>query len=344
MKKHVFQQIISTFVGTAFTFSLLGSNFVYANDLNEQEMTVNPTTFPMSQYTDVMTTVTATIEAWRSMGLTDETINKLLSLPVKEESFYDGIPELENEPAAISNTTLLPSSQDSEQINRIQYVSNVTKNWLGNKNVSLSEYNRYLAYFYVSHYVDNPLYPDLQKRYPWILVPEDIQAYDIYLSRGSAIKSAKSLSDLINGMHSLGTSMYKYQEYADKGYAATAVAYDMASITTDLPQFKNGVNDVADAYIAGYENASSMSQLFSNIESSDAIYAFDEQSQFRAVAKAFTVSFCAPLVPYTSIISGVGGFFSMYGGFFDMANKGSLDYSHSTRFSLRYYYFLTHYY
>lgn len=351
MKTRIFKRLSCLFMVISLTCSFLCPSFVYANENSEQESEqesiVNPTTFPMNDYAEVMTSVTSTIEAWRAMGLTDETINGLLSLPVKDADFYDGIPEDENDINPLSdeiNTQMLPSSADAEQISRIQYIANVTKNWLGNKEVTMSEYNRYLAYFYVSHYIDNPLYPDLQTRYPWILVPEDIEAYDLYLSRGSAIHAARSLSQLITGIHSLGSNMSNYEEYAAKGYDATAAAYNMSTVTTDLPKFKKGVNAVAEAYIAGYDSAESMSQLFKNLDSSEAIYAFDEYSQFRAVAKAFVTSFCAPLTPYTSLISGVGGFFNQYGGFFDMANKGSLDYSHSTRFALRYYYYLTHYY
>ena len=79
-----------------------------------------------------------------------------------------------------------PPSGVEEQNERIKYVTQVALDRYGSVYNS-EQFNKYVVYLYMSHYIDNPNYtrenPGFDNIYAYVITNDDIRAYDKFIEQ-----------------------------------------------------------------------------------------------------------------------------------------------------------------
>ena len=98
-----------------------------------------------------------------------------------------------------------PPESTEEQIERIEYVTNVALKKYGNL-YNTEKFNKYVFYLYMSHYIDNPNYkrsnPGFSHIYADVITESDILAYEKFVAESKFVMFADNLVNLVNSVKS----------------------------------------------------------------------------------------------------------------------------------------------
>ena len=79
-----------------------------------------------------------------------------------------------------------PPATPQEQNERMQYVTQVALERYGNT-YNTADFNKYVLYLYMSHYIDNPNYtkesPGFDNIYAYVITSDDITAYENFIAQ-----------------------------------------------------------------------------------------------------------------------------------------------------------------
>lgn len=198
-------------------FSLIMGLFVMGqtNTIYADNTKLNP-----DDMESILNDISSVGKAWESMGFQSQDISEIMQLPRKNSNFYKGIEasvnELSNaskETKKIENTlmkqeTITLYSQDGnppsgveEQNERIKYVTQVALDRYGSVYNS-EQFNKYVVYLYMSHYIDNPNYtrenPGFDNIYAYVITNDDIRAYDKFIEQTKYSMFSENVVNFIN--------------------------------------------------------------------------------------------------------------------------------------------------
>lgn len=198
-------------------FSLIMGLFVMGqtNTIYADNTKLNP-----DDMESILNDISSVGKAWESMGFQSQDISEIMQLPRKNSNFYKGIEasvnELSNaskETKKIENTlmkqeTIILYSQDGnppsgveEQNERIKYVTQVALDRYGSVYNS-EQFNKYVVYLYMSHYIDNPNYtrenPGFDNIYAYVITNDDIRAYDKFIEQTKYSMFSENVVNFIN--------------------------------------------------------------------------------------------------------------------------------------------------
>lgn len=221
----------------------------------------------------------------KEIGFTDEHIKTLADLPRREDSFYinDASPNTVkatnnvNDEVAANNLEDPPSS--SEITDRMSKITRLV-NTQSVGPIGSESYNSELMYLYLSHYVDNPYYPNFSKAYCHIILPEDREVYESYIQVGTAKKNTYELLKTVLSAGSFIKSSPERLEQArqarDNSTEAIFAIRDNWKANKELGDIKKGSKEIIDAFERNYETAPNLESLIEMVHADlpDADYNF----------------------------------------------------------------------
>ncbi|HHY72987.1 MAG TPA: hypothetical protein GX497_07125 [Bacillus bacterium] len=136
------------------------------------------------------------------LGISGDDVEALMELPEKDDQFYEdltefGLPiEITSRNIVPFNIPVNPPSDAQEQARRMAYVTGVAQRTFDG-DINSEAFKKEVVYLYLSHYTDNPYYPNFTNAYCDILVAEDRRVYENYISFGTAARAANSMMNAL---------------------------------------------------------------------------------------------------------------------------------------------------
>ncbi len=308
-------------------------------------------------------------EAWKSIGFTSEQIKDILSLDRNESidnssaaMAYAAGAETETDeklPTALCEETDKtrqfekqlkssihhvsgarsangnPPTDNGEQAERIKHVyQDFYQTYAGQQVLP-----KYIAYLYLSHYVDNPDYdresPNFDAIYADILTSEDIQAYDNYIDGTNFRGLSDDIVHFANAVYDL-TSIS-----ADVLNAGKIISVNTAAnVLLDFESAFEDVTTINDAIVNGmrkkYSTAASVDQIIRTVTDSieDPINELTKDYIALCVTGLISVLTSTPVLAGLSISLSVF-YYDCYSSLINRARLAALQYSYHGRLALR---------
>lgn len=298
----------------------------------------------LQDLSNVLTTSSNIYSALQQIGFTDEQILRLSALPKKEDSFYETQPTKINDSYSKKDMSLkvnenLNGLSESDYIaNRIGNVTSIA-NKTTTAPVGSDEFNKEVVYLYLSHYVDNPYYPNFSRAYSHIIVPEDREVYDSYIQVGTAMRNSHSLIQMINkGASIIQTSPSFINEIQQnerniKDWAT--LINDTRSFYNDTQSVYEHANEFVDSFERNYKHAENTESLIRAINEDIADKDF-EKTLYELYRDVVISAVLGNPVP-TLILAGSSTYFEFVKNLADKAALAKVKYSTSMRITLRQY-------
>ena len=288
-------------------FSLIMGLFVMGqtNTIYADNTKLNP-----DDMESILNDISSVGKAWESMGFQSQDISEIMQLPRKNSNFYKGIEasvnELSNaskETKKIENTlmkqeTITLYSQDGnppsgveEQNERIKYVTQVALDRYGSVYNS-EQFNKYVVYLYMSHYIDNPNYtrenPGFDNIYAYVITNDDIRAYDKFIEQTKYSMFSENVVNFIND----------YKSAVDNIVGLTGSIADSKIVSFNTLNSIYGLKDfnpnkmvtraamIAESFNKNYENAVT-GETFRRVGKTDIQIQRDDKAAFIAECKVW---------------------------------------------------------
>lgn len=336
-------------------FSLIMGLFVMGqtNTIYADNTKLNP-----DDMESILNDISSVGKAWESMGFQSQDISEIMQLPRKNSNFYKEIEasvnELSNaskETKKIENTlmkqeTITLYSQDGnppsgveEQNERIKYVTQVALDRYGSVYNS-EQFNKYVVYLYMSHYIDNPNYtrenPGFDNIYAYVITNDDIRAYDKFIEQTKYSMFSENVVNFIND----------YKSAVDNIVGLTGSIADSKIVSFNTLNSIYGLKDfnpnkmvtraamIAESFNKNYENAVTAEAL---------INAICEDLKYEDVGKQYIDTCVTGLLGALAGTTSILGFglsisvcyYNIYMNLYDKAKIAALHYSLSGRVAER---------
>lgn len=315
-------------------------------------------------------------EAWKSVGFTSDQIKDVLSLKRNENIEIASASELRtlgvemegDEPIvsslseeteetikfeeqlqnSISNASGAraangnPPEDAQEQAERIKYVYQDFYQLYAGQQVS----PRYIAYLYLSHYVDNPNYdrtsPNFDAIYADVLTSEDISAYDNFINGTIFQGLSNDIVHFSNAAYDLMSISADAPEKLSNAFEKGRVI-SLNTVATALSDFCSSIEDLKDinkAIIDGmqkkYSTAANADQIIDTITKSieDPVKDATRNYIVLCVTGLVSVLTATPALAGLSISLSVF-YYDVYSSLMNRARLAALQYSYHGRLALR---------
>jgi hypothetical protein len=199
-------------------------------------------------------------------------LNEMLELP-KREGFFEEAENLLSDVKPISSGASRNMQALSEEVTieakRLKYAGEMAT-WSVSKNPNL-DYDKEVLYMYLSHYIDvrQPLHSsngisDNSKGpiYAKYITNSDRKDYTNYISRGSANKSAKRLTDLLVWVHGTGNDLKGVCEHL---FEASKAANELVDLGTSLVLKVDDVKDFIESFNVYYSSGDSAEVIINKL-------------------------------------------------------------------------------
>ncbi len=295
---------------------------------------------------DSLLAINASIyDSLREIGFTDDQILRLSELPKKEDSFYEGMespePILENAQENRSDAIELSTLEPSESALIASRIANVTSiaTRTSNDSVGSVDFNKETVYLYLSHYVDNPYYPNFTRAYCDLLVPEDREVYESYIQVGTAKRNAHNLFQMINKgtsiVYTSRSAIGNLQEIDSATKKFVTSVNDLRAINMDNISLATHADQFVDSFERNYESAENVEALLHAIH--EDIAEKDFEKPLYGLYKDVVISAVLGNPVPTLILAGSSTYFETINNIADRAALAKVKYSTSLRITLRQY-------
>lgn len=306
----------------------------------------------------VLDDITVAGQAWESIGFDSEDIAEIMQLTRKDEMYDQTINErvhslsleteetVELQNALEEQVAISPYAQDGnppetpqEQNERIKYVTQVALNRYGNT-YNTGDFNKYVLYLYMSHYIDNPNYtkdnPGFDNIYAYVITSDDISVYENFIAQSNFSMFSTNLVNFVDELKSTGENINDLKTAVSEG---KTISVNTANAVYGLSSF-NPVDTArrADLIVTSfkdhYESAESVEALL------NAIYAdLEPENVDRQYVDACVTGFLGVLAGTTTVF-GFGMsislcYYNVYMNLYDRARLTALHYSLSGRTAVR---------
>lgn len=347
MIKKILSVMIALCLGAVYIFNF-PKQTVYAveNHINPNDLLI------------VLNDITTSGQAWESIGFSSEDIVEITQMVRKSDSYYQSISEQINllsveteqtialEEALVEQANVSTYAQDGnppetpqEQNERLKYVTQVALNRYGNT-YGTDNFNKYVLYLYMSHYIDNPNYtkdnPGFDNIYAHVITSDDIQAYENFIAQSKFSMFSTNLINFVNDITSFGGNINSLKASVEGG---KIISINTANALYGLSSFN--IEDTArraDLIVTSfknhYESEATVEELL------NAIYADLEPENVEKQYIDICVSGFLGILAGTTSIFGVGMsislcYYNTYMNLYDRVRLVALQYSLSGRVAVR---------
>lgn len=323
---------------------------VYATEVAER---INP-----NDILTVLDDITIAGQAWESIGFSSEDIAEIAQMERKAPSYYEDISEqiaalsmetdqtrsLENEllnqahvvPYATNGN---PPETPQEQNERIKYVTQVALNRY-DSTYGTQNFNKFVLYLYMSHYIDNPNYskdnPGFDRIYAYIITPDDIQAYENFIAESKFSMFSSNLVNFVDEFKTATSNIYDLQNSVrtGKNMALNTAKEIVGQEGFEPDKTANRANLVITSFKDHYESTASVAELL------DAIYMDLEPEDVSQQCITTCVTGILGFLAGTTSVFGFGlsvslCYYNFYMNLYDWARLVALQYSLSARVAVR---------
>lgn len=329
-------------------FAIVDTDMVYAN-----ESKLNP-----DDMENDLNNISIIGQTWESMGFQSEDIARIMKLPRKEDSFYKGMEPARKrllsekddtrqiEDSLPEQNKIMKLSQDGnppqsaeEQNARLKYVTQVALDRYGSL-YNTQQFNKYIVYLYMSHYIDNPNYttsnPGFDNIYAYVITDDDIKAYDNFIAQTKYSAFTESVINFVNDYKTLADNI---ETVSEPIIESKLISLNTATAVFELKNFEPDKMEtraklIIGSFINNYENAVSAEALIDYI---------NEDLKYEDVGKQYIDTCVTGLIEAlagTTTILGFGlsisiCYYNMYMNLYDKAKITALHYSLSGRVAER---------
>ncbi len=324
-----------------------------------------------TQLNTILTGVNSIVAQLVQLGFSIDGINTILNLPSRGSDFhelsyvnnipFDGsftIEDFDIQENGIFSTYSYngnPPLSNADQQQRIVNIYGVAQqyyktNYYEGNTKDPEDFGRYMAYLYVSHYIDGPGRAPRASDYPYIISSSDIAAYDRFLTSNQISYWTSQLTNLGCALYSMGNYNDTMNMLDDAGATISQCLSDLNTIGWDsynTSQVLAAAIPYAESYIINnYETSISDEQLTDDLINyvSGELYSlnffetYDHDLTMSVICIATTALFDVLTLsfPILGICTSVIPFFVYDAtGTFESINLLSLQYSFSARYSVR---------
>lgn len=324
-----------------------------------------------TQLNTILTGVNSIVAQLVQLGFSVDGINTLLNMPSRGSGFhelsyinndpFDGsftIEDFDFQANGIASTYSYngnPPLSNADQQQRIVNIYSVAEqyyktNYYEGSSTQPEDFGKYMAYLYISHYIDGPGRAPRASDYPFIISSSDIAAYDRFLL-------SNQLSYWASQMTNLGCALASELKYNDTINMLNDVDLTIGQCLSDIntvgwdsyntSQVLSVAIPYAESYIINnYETSNSDEELTEGMVNyvSGKLYSlnffetYDHDLTMSVVCMATTALFDVLTLsfPIVGICTSVIPFFAYDAiGTFESINLLSLQYSFSARYSVR---------
>lgn len=314
--------------------------------------------FNTDDFLAVLNDVTTSGQAWESIGFSSEDIAEIAQMPRKTGSYYQSINEQINllaveteqtlglESALAEQETVSPYAQDGnppetpqEQNERLKYVAQEALNRYGNT-YNTENFNKYVLYLYMSHYIDNPNYsknnPGFDNIYAYIITSDDIRAYENFIAQSKFSMFSTNLVNFVSEIKSAGDNISDLKQSVSKG---KTISVNTANAVYGLSSFNPSdtvrrAELIVTSFKNHYETEESIAELL------DAIYVDLEPENIEKQYIDTCVTGFLGVLAGTATVFGFGlsislCYYNVYMNLYDKARLTALHYSLSGRVAVR---------
>ncbi|MGO1042218.1 hypothetical protein ACTPEO_05730 [Clostridioides difficile] len=306
----------------------LTSMLLVATSTNAYATSVKSTDLDIDRVADVLTVSEEYSNLLKGVGISP---SELKDLEPKGETFrqqckqYLNLEEYSNTPKAYSEQPIKHTTNASQ----LSYAMSAARK---NQEVGAPKYNDEVVYMYLSHFIDfeGNNYEEGLCTY---ITKYDREAYDQYLSRGSAFRSANSMRSVITYVLSVKSDLpAAYNSIMDVKNANLQTISDLLATGIDIYYYQPTIkNDVVPLFKDAYNKYDNPQDIISDVKNSmDIKYGdYNEQIIIATVGIMFSILTLTP--PVMSMLAEVNLYSMIIKDIFDKANYAALQYSRSAR-------------
>lgn len=319
--RNLINKIITTILSIALiSFSSINA---FANTQNNRSLD-----------TELVTSVLSLAENYtKSLDELGISIDMIKSLEYKGEDFINECYKYiksSQENSKISERIETPTKNAKE----LSYAMSVARRNI--KDITSPKYANEVVYMYLSHYTDNP-YNNFEDAFCEYITDYDRSAYDTYLSRGSAIKSANAMRSTITNLVSLGVDLQSGKEILMKHQKSTIESgIEIASLGIDIDSLISMVRDDLPAIFKNsYSKFDNPEDIIEDVQNTMSINykEYNKQAGFIILGVIFSALTFSP--PIMSLLAVVNSYGMLIADIFDKANFTALIISRNSRIGER---------
>lgn len=306
----------------------------------------------------VLNDITVAGQAWENIGFDSEDIADIMQMQRKDDSYYAALStdiaqlSVETAETRALETALVeqgyiqpyaldgnPPATPQEQNERMQYVTQVALERYGNT-YGTSDFNKYVLYLYMSHYIDNPNYtkesPGFDNIYAYVITSDDITAYENFITQSKFSMFSTNVINFVDEFKSAVDNTVDILTAVDEG---KVISINTANAVYGLSTFEpdktaSRAKLIVTSFKNHYESTSSVNELL------NAIYAdLEPEDVSQQYIETCVTGFLGALAGTTTLF-GFGMsislcYYNVYANLYDKAKLVALQYSLSGRIAIR---------
>lgn len=346
-----YKRILSIFFSAVLSMSLIMTKTIYTYaDTSEK--------IDQSDLETILNDSIIMTEAWKSIGFTSEQIINIMKMDRAEGSEEllennnllnetDATRILEDELADKSDiginvntraTNGNPPLNSSDQTSRIIHVYNDAYSLYKDK----SNVNNYIVYLYLSHYVDNPNYnrnsPNFDSIYADVITSSDISAYNTFIKNTKFTTISNDIVHFFDGVNGIASTGADAVEFASNG---KNIAVNTVNLVRDIQDLPDNIDDVNTAiydvvtkrYSSGFSADEMIDEINKTLDDSENEEIINE---YASICVTGMLSMLASTIPVIGMsVSMTVFYYDCYSSIINRARLAALQYSYSTRVTLR---------
>ena len=296
-------------------------------------------------------------QSWENIGFDSEDIANIMQMQRKDDSYYASlntdIARLSLETAetkalekAIAEQGYIqsyaqdgnPPATPQEQNERMQYVTQVALERYGNT-YNTADFNKYVLYLYMSHYIDNPNYtkesPGFDNIYAYVITSDDITAYENFIAQS---KFSMFSTNLVNFMDEFKSAVNNSSDILTAVDEGKVISINTANAIYGLSTFDpektaSRAKLIVTSFKDHYESTASVNELL------NAMYVdLEPEDVSQQYIDACVTGFLGVLAGTTLFGFGMSislCYYNVYANLYDKAKLTALHYSLSGRVAIR---------
>lgn len=305
----------------------------------------------------VLNDITVAGQSWENIGFDSEDIANIMQMQRKDDSYYASLntdiarlsvetvetKALEN---AIAGQGYIqsyaqngnPPATPQEQNERMQYVTQVALERYGNT-YNTADFNKYVLYLYMSHYIDNPNYtkesPGFDNIYAYVITSDDITAYENFIAQS---KFSMFSTNLVNFMDEFKSAVNNSSDILTAVDEGKVISINTANAIYGLSTFNpektaSRAKLIVTSFKDHYESTASVNELL------NAMYVdLEPEDVSQQYIDACVTGFLGVLAGTTLFGFGMSislCYYNVYANLYDKAKLTALHYSLSGRVAIR---------
>lgn len=231
-----------------------------------------------------------------------------------------------------------PPATPQEQNERMQYVTQVALERYGNT-YNTADFNKYVLYLYMSHYIDNPNYtkesPGFDNIYAYVITSDDITAYENFIAQS---KFSMFSTNLVNFMDEFKSAVNNSSDILTAVDEGKVISINTANAIYGLSTFDpektaSRAKLIVTSFKDHYESTASVNELL------NAMYVdLEPEDVSQQYIDACVTGFLGVLAGTTLFGFGMSislCYYNVYANLYDKAKLTALHYSLSGRVAIR---------